>query len=171
MKFHLDPGNFDACPQYNEWVDDQYAEQSGTLDVLGFQPRPSFVLFSLSQDTYQAAFDDFQQQWQEELKEVVFNDFPSPIAHYFYRFENGYENDLQRLHLLRDTWEAMVDVLHAIAVSECRFLSLSLTDPIAFKDCLSDSVAQRLLNIERIIMHAQVQGVDLSEKIVQLVDR
>src|SRR6266850_8572604 len=161
MKVQLDLNNFDACPQYNDWVDEQYAEQSGTLDILGFQPRPSFVLFNLSQDTYQAAFDDFRRQREEELKEIVFAEFPSPIAHYFYRFENGYENDLQRLHLLRDTWEAMVDILHAIAVSECRFLGVVLTDPITFKDCLSDSVAQRLLNIERIITNAQDLSVDL----------
>lgn len=161
MKARLDPSNFDACPQYNEWLDEQYAEQSGTLDVLGFQPRPSFVLFSLSQDTFQAAFDDFQRQREEELKEIVFSDFPSPIAHYFYRFVNGYENELQRLHLLRDSWEAIVDILHAIAVAECRFLNFLLTDPITFKDLFSDSVAQRLLNIERIITHAQGQGIGL----------
>mgnify|MGYP001558473684 CR=1 FL=1 len=161
MKARLDPSNFDACPQYNEWLDEQYAEQSGTLDVLGFQPRPSFVLFSLSQDTFQAAFDDFQRQREEELKEIVFSDFPSPIAHYFYRFENGYENELQRLHLLRDSWEALVDILHAIAVAECRFMSFLLTHPITFKDFLSDSVAQRLLNIERIITQAQGLGIGL----------
>jgi hypothetical protein len=160
MKVHLDLSSFDACPQYNEWLDEQHAEQSGTLNIFGFQPRPSFVLFSLSQDTYQAAFGDFRRQREEELKEIVFNDFPSPIAHYFYRFENGYENELQRLHLLRDTWEAIVDVLHAIVVSECRFRMVSLTDPITFRDLLSDSVAQRLLNIERIIAHAMGAGVD-----------
>ncbi|MBC8217116.1 MAG: hypothetical protein H8E73_01505, partial [Planctomycetes bacterium] len=151
MKFTPDPYNFDACPQYNDWLDQQYFDQSGTLDILGFQPRPSFVLFSLSQDTYQAAFADFQQQRQEELKQAIFDEFPSPIAHYFYRFENGYENDLQRLHFLRDTWEAIIDVLHAATVAECRFRCISLADPIAFSHILSDSVAQRLLNVERII--------------------
>ena len=154
MKFTLDPNNFDACPQYNDWLDQQYIDQSGTLDIFGFQPRASFVLFSLSQDTYQAAFADFQQQLQDELKQTIFDDFPSPIAYYFYRFEKGYENELQRLHFLRDTWEAIVDVLHATSIAECRFRLISLGDPIAFSHLLSDSVAQRLLNIERIIIHA-----------------
>lgn len=157
MKLQLDPNRYDACPQYNEWLD----EQSGALDILGFQPQPSFVLFSLSPATYQAAFADFQQQRQEELKQAIFDEFPSPIAHYFYRFENGYENDLQRLHLLRDTWEAIVDVLHAAVVAECRFRRISLADPIAFSHVLSDSVAQRLLNIERIIDHANSQNIAL----------
>lgn len=161
MRFHLDANNFAACPQYNDWLDEQHHEQSGTLDILGFQPRPSFVLFQLSRDTYQAAFDDFQRQREEELKELVIRDFPSPIAHYFYRFENGYENALQRLLLLRDTWESIIDILHSLAIAECRFLSLSLPDPLRFADILSDSVAQRLLNIERIMIHAQDQVVGL----------
>jgi hypothetical protein len=90
MKLRLDLENFDACPQYNDWLDAQYEAMSGLLDIFGLQPRPSFVLHSLSQDTYQAAFADFQQQREEEIKQTVSDEFPSPIAHYFYRFENGY---------------------------------------------------------------------------------
>lgn len=162
MKLRLDISDFESCPEYNDWLDTQYAEQSGILDIFGFQPRPSFVLFSLSPDTYQAAFADFQQQRQDELKQAIFEEFPSPIAHYFYRFENGYENDLQRLFLLRDTWEAIVDVLHATAVAECRFRRIVLADPIAFSHFFSDSVAQRLLNIERVIGHFSSQNIYLS---------
>src|SRR5262249_11175508 len=146
MKVQLDLSNFDACPQYNQWLDDRYAQEYKLLDIFGYQPRPSFVLFNLSKDTYQAAFDDFRRQREEEVKELVFSDYPSPIAHYFYRFENGYENELQRLHFLRDTWEAIVEVLHAAAVAECRFRRISLVEPIVFSHFLSDSVAQRLLN-------------------------
>jgi hypothetical protein len=167
MPLRIDLANYNSCPQYNQWLDEQYTERSGTLDILSFQPRPSFVLYSLSQDTYQAAFDDFQLQWQEQLKQSVFDEFPSPIAHYFYRFENGYENDLQRLHLLRDTWESIIDVLHALAVSECSFRQLSLASPIAFSHILSDSVAQRLWNIERILDCATNNGVALG--VLQIV--
>lgn len=160
MRLQLDPNNYEACPPYNEWLDEQYAEQSGgTLDILGYQPRPSFVLFTMSQDTYAAVFSDFTQQREEEIKESVFNQFPSPIAYYFYRFENGYENDLQRLHLLRDTWESVIDILHALAVAESRHRQLPLTDPLKFKDLLTDSVSQRLVNIEGIINQLSASGV------------
>jgi hypothetical protein len=162
MPPRLDLNNFDACPQYNDWIDEQYIQLSGTLDIFSFKPRPSFVLFTLSQDTYQAAFDDFSAQWQEQLKQTVFESFPSPIAHYFYRFENGYENELQRLHFLKDTWEAVIDVLHAIAIAECSFRGFTLADPIEFKHILTDSVNQRLLNIERIIMRASATGATLT---------
>jgi hypothetical protein len=161
VKLRLDLDNFDACPQYNDWIDDRYTEISGTLRILGFEPRPSLVLYSLSQDTYQAAFDDFQRQREEEIKQIVLEKFPSPVAHYFYRFENGYENELQRLHLLRDTWEALVDVLHTITVAECRFTKISLPVSIAFSHIFSDSVAQRLLNVERVLLHAHKEGISL----------
>lgn len=159
MKLQLDPFNYDACPQFNDWLDEKYIDLSGTLDVLGFQPRPSFVLFKLSPDTYEAAFSDFSRQREDEIKDSVCNQFPSPIAYYFYRFENGYENELQRLHFLRDTWESVIDILHALAVAESRHRKLPLTDPLKFKDLLTDSVAKRLENIEGIIEQLSSAGV------------
>lgn len=167
MRMHIDLDRFETCPSYNDWLDRRYSEESGSLNILGFQPRPSQVLFEMSPDTYQAAFADFQRDWEEELKESTFSDFPSPIAHYFYRFETGYENELQRLHFLRDTWESIVDVLHAIAVSECRHHRLPLTEPLKFSDLLSEKVAQRLLNIERIICFSASAGAPL--KVAQIV--
>lgn len=159
MKLQLDPYNYDACPQYNDWLDTQYTDQSGVLEILGFQPRPSFVLFTLSPDTYEAAFSDFSQQREDEIKDTVWNSFPSPIAYYFYRFENGYENELQRLHFLRDTWESVIDILHALAVAESRHRRVRLVDPLKFKDLLTDSVAKRLENIEEITNQLSGAGV------------
>jgi hypothetical protein len=167
MRMHIDLNRFEACPQYNDWLDRSYADESGPLNILGFQPRPSEVLFQMSQDTYQAAFADFQREWEEDLKGRALNAFPSPIAHYFYRFEAGSENDLQRLHFLRDTWESIVDVLHAVAVSECRHRRLLLTDPLKFSDLMSDKSAQRILNIERLIQAASDAGTPL--RVAQIV--
>ncbi|EPO5574078.1 MULTISPECIES: hypothetical protein [Enterobacterales] len=163
MKLQLDPNNYEACPSYNEWLDEQYSEQSGgTLDIRGYQPRPSFVLFTMSPDTYEAAFSDFTQEREEGIKESVCNQFPSPIAYYFYRFENGYESDLQRLHLLRDTWESVIDILHALAVAECRHRNIQVADPLRFKDLFTDSIAKRLENIERITNQLSAEGISPS---------
>ncbi len=158
MRLHIHRSQFEACPPYNDWLDRNHANEYGTLDIHGFQPRPSEVLFILSPDTYQAAFEDFQREWEEDLKERVFTAFPSPIAHYFYRFVTGYESDLQRLHFLRDTWESIVDILHAIAISECRHIGLSLAEPMKFSDLMSDKMSLRLLNIERIILAGESAG-------------
>src|SRR5947207_1507955 len=98
--------NYDKLPGYNDWIDQQYQEDSDELDILGFKPRPSFVMHQLSFDTYEALLADYQQQREEELTERVFRAFPAPIAHYFYRFLHGWENEFQRLQFLRDTCEA-----------------------------------------------------------------
>ncbi len=160
MKLQLDANNYEACPRYNEWLDDRYSQQSGAnLDILGYQPRPSFVLFTMSPDTYEATFSDFTQQREEGIKESVCSQFPAPIAYYFYRFENGYESDLQRLHFLRDTWESVIDILHALAVAECRHRKIPAVDPLKFKDLFTDSVAKRLENIEGITAQLSAAGV------------
>lgn len=162
MRFKLDPTDFDSCPQYNQWLDESYEDEHGPLEIFSYEPKASEILFQMSPTTYTAAFSDFQTKYDEDLKRTVTEEFPSPIAHYYYRFENGYENDLQRLYLLRDTWEAMIDVLHALAVGEIRFLGIPLSDPIKFAHLLSDRVADRLLNIERIVAAASATGVILS---------
>lgn len=167
MRVQLDRSRFDACPPYNEWIDRAFVEENGELNILSYRPRPSEVLFRMSPDTYEAAFADFQQEWEDEIRNRVVDDFPSPIAYYFYRFENGYENDLQRLHFLRDTWEAIVDIIHSIAVAECRHRGVILGHPVRFSDLLSERVAQRLLNIEQLMQQAASAGTPL--KISQVV--
>lgn len=158
MRYQLDPNRYDACPSYNDWLDEQYSESKGPLDILGYQPRPSEVLFTMSPDTYEAAFPDFMQQREETIKDAVFNGFPTPIAYYLYRFENGYENELQRLHFLRDTWEAVVDVLHGLAIAELRHRQITMAEPFKFKNLLTDSVSQRIENIEEIIKQIKAAG-------------
>lgn len=158
MKLQLDPNSYEACSPYNDWLDERYSEQSGELDILGFQVRPSQVLFVMSPDTYEAAFSDFKQQREEDIREAVFSEFPMPIAYYFYRFEYGYESELQRLHFLRDTWEAVVDVLHGLAVAELRHRQIAMAKPIKFTNLLTDSVAQRLENIEEIAKQINAGG-------------
>jgi len=166
MNSGADKDSYDKLPDLNDWIDLQHRDEKGELDVFGFRPRPSFVLHQLSFDTYEAALADYRTRKEEDLQETVTTEFPAPIAHYFYRFLHGWENDLQRLHLLRDTWEAVINLLHALVVSEARFLNLSLKDPLKFSDFLSDKLQARLLTIERILDHARANAVILeSEKI------
>lgn len=159
MQPQLDPNRYDACPPFNDWLDEQYSDESGELNILGYRPRPSEVLFTMSPDTYQAIFPDFMQQREEGILNSVFNNYPSPIAYYFYRFKNGYENETQRLLFLRDTWEAIVNVLHALAIAESRFRKIQLSAPLKFKDLLTDSIAQRLENIEEIARQMSAAGI------------
>lgn len=162
MRFKLDPADFGSCPQFNQWLDESYEEEHGHLEIFSYEPRASEILFQMSPSTYSAAFPDFQREYDDDLKRVIAENFPSPIAYYYYRFENGYENDLQRLHFLRDTWEAIIDILHALAVGEIRFRGVTLTAPLKFPDLLSDSVSTRLLTIERTMSTASASGISLS---------
>lgn len=167
MNSGADKDNYGKLPDFNEWVDLQFAEEKGELEVLGFRPRPSWVLHQLSFDTYEVALADYRAQKEEELKEVVTSEFPAPIAHYFYRFLYGSENELQRLHFLRDTWEAIINFLHALVVGETRFLNLPLTEPLKFSELLTKQLYDRLVTIERILDYASIHGVVLeSEQVV-----
>ena len=158
MKLSLDLNRYDACPPFNDWLDEQHVEQSGELDILGFKPRLALSCSPTVRIPTKTLFGDFQQTRQDNLRETVYSEFPSPIAYYFYRFENGYENNLQRLHFLRDTWESLIDVLHAVAVAECRFRHMMLADPLKCGNRLSDSVAQRIQNIELILRKPALPG-------------
>jgi hypothetical protein len=164
MRFKIDPANYDSCPEFNEWIDSRHAEEHGELQILSFTVRPSYVLHQLNYATYEAALADFISSRQEDLKETVFQRFPAPIAYYFYRFENGFENDLQRLHLLRDTWEATIDVLHSLVIGECRFqgLDLSAVPQLKHHDLYSDRVDDRLLTLERVLDYALANGIVLA---------
>jgi hypothetical protein len=167
MNSGADKENYDKLPDFNEWVDLQYYDAKGELEVLGFRPRPSYILHQLSFNTYEVALADYRAEKEEDLKEVVTSEFPAPIAHYFYRFLHGSENELQRLHFLRDTWEAIINFLHALAVGEIRFLNLPLTEPLKFSEFLSNQLNDRLVNIERILDHARTHNVTLEcEKVL-----
>lgn len=155
MRPQLDSNQFDACPSYNDWLDESF----GQLNIMGYQPRPSYVLFRMSPTTYEAAFPDFMQQREERIVDAVCNTFPSTIAYYFYRFKNGYENENQRLLLLRDTWESVVDMLHALAIAECRFRKIQLSLPLTFRNLLTDSISRRLENTEEIARQMLAAGI------------
>jgi hypothetical protein len=162
MRPKLKDDDFASCPQFNHWIDESYEDDHDQLEILTFKPRPSEVLFQMSRSTYRTAFSDFQTAFDDDLKRTVMAAFPLPIAYYFYRFENGFESELQRLHLLRDVWEAIIDILHALVVGEARFRHLNLAEPVKFSHLLSDRVSDRLYNIERIIGNASAANLNLS---------
>lgn len=161
MRYAIDANNYDGCPEFNSWLDAYHDDEGPKIDILGFTPRPSFVLHQLNFETYQSAFADFTAAQQEALQEAVINHYPTPIAYCYYRFQMGYENDLQRLHFLRDTWEMTIDVIHSLVVGEARFRNVNLQPPIRFSDLLTDSVANRLLTIERVLAAAAQAGIRL----------
>jgi len=170
VKARPEPTNFANVPEFNDWIDDQFEEVNGKeLDILGAKPRPSEVLHRMSFDTYEAAFADYQHDREEDIKVFVTDEFPILIAHPFSRFLEGAEHEVQRLQFLRDTWEGLINFVHALVVSEARALRLPLADPVKCASLFSDSLAARLNSIEEILKLAANKGAALEcAKIVDL---
>lgn len=130
MEFQIDQNEYEACPEFNLWLDERHGEDGNPILVFGLEPRPSLVLHAHGFQIYKDLFVDFQEDYEQKLKQRVIDDFPAPIAHPFYRFEKGAEHERQRLEFLRDTWEGLVDVLHALALSELRSRGTALEAPL-----------------------------------------
>ena len=70
--------------------------------------------------------DDASAQVRTDLEQAVCEQFPAPIAVPFYGFLEGPRQPLQRLHRLRDTWESLVRIMAALAISEAAARAKSL---------------------------------------------
>lgn len=150
---------YDQNEFFNQEIDEQFGDADGLLIISGSEFRPSWILYNLERETYMLAIEDHKQKVLDDFKETVVSNFPSPVAYNYYRFENSYENEHQRLHFLRDTWEAIIRLVHALVVAEARHKGLNLKDAkIKFRDLLSDKLHDLLLSSERILEYAETQG-------------
>src|SRR5262249_129258 len=89
-------------------------------------------------------------------------EFPAPIAIALYRALHSASNEHERLMHFRDTAEALILVLLAVVVGECRAKGVSLKgltfpnpsgkpEELTAKKLLSDSVAHRLAMLDGIL--------------------
>lgn len=130
----------------------EYLDEEGEIEIEGITFQRSWVLYNLDPIAYDSALRDFRQRIEEDFKEMVCNDFPTPIAYPFYRSEWGYENSIQRLLFLRDTWESLIFVLYAIVVGEFLFLEIPMNDTkIKKKEILSDRLYSKLDIIKQLL--------------------
>ena len=147
--------------EFNEYLDSLY----GTIEISGSEFQSSKVLFEMEYETYRIALQDFHRDRIENFKEIVFNQFPTPVAMCYYRFENGFDNDLQRLNFLRDTWESVINLIHALVVSEFRCKKISIEKSnVKFSAIFTEKLAEKLLNIERLMQFADQKGLDMVSK-------
>jgi hypothetical protein len=170
MRAEPDLQRFDNVPAFNAWIDENFVNENGReLRIFGKQLRPSEILHVLSFDTYRAAFPQFKRHREESLITIVSESFPIIIAHPFYRFLVGSENEHQRLQFLRDTWEGLVNFVHALVVSEARSVKLPLAAPAKCSQIMSDSLASRIATVGHILEIASSSGQSLeSGRIVDL---
>lgn len=149
---------FEANNDFNEELDKLY-----TVEIASFTFRASQVLQTMDPEGYRLALQDFRQQRLENFKEVISNQFPAPVAYHFYRTEWGYENDIQRLHCLRDVWESLVYVLYALVIGEFRCAHIPLqTSRGTMEHLLSNTMNDKLGTITDLLNFASNQGYDLA---------
>lgn len=166
----IDPVNidYDECQDFNLEFDETYP----MVKFGAFEEKPSRVMFATQPDTYRASVTEFRLRKEEELKEKITYDYPTPIAYYFHQTENGYNDNNHRLQLLRSTWEAIIFTLYSVIIGEARhknfpFSQISRTRAdgsrdLNFQDYFDNRLAQKLLIVERILDFDQHNGFGLS---------
>lgn len=154
---------------YRDWCELSY----GTIKVGHEEFHPADVLDKLAPDAARRGRDDASVQVREDLEQTVCEQFPVPIAAPFYGFLEGPRQPLQRLHRLRDSWESLVRLLAALALSEAVRCPTPL-GPLTVRegkdqgwrecrarDLRTDKLAVRIGLIEGILYRGHQVGVEL----------
>lgn len=161
--------------EYRSWCEASF----GIVELGQESFHPADVLDKLAPDAARRGRDDASAQVRTDLEQAVCEHFPAPVAVPFQGFLEGLRQPLMRLHRLRDTWESLVRLLAAIALSEAAGSAMSLT-PLVLRDgkdqnwrecrrrdLFSDKLAVRIGLIEGVLHRAHETGVAL--QLVSLV--
>ena len=144
-------------PDFNKWLEENYS-----VEIEEYEFPSSEVLYQMSYESYLEALARYEKDPKIEMSRIEEN-FPSPIAYYFYQAENNYQNDHHRLDLLKSCWEATVYILFGIVVAEARHRELPLKElGIQWKTYWSDRLYDKLTIIENIIDYATKSGILLN---------
>lgn len=162
---------------YRGWCESSY----GIVELGQEVFHPADVLDKLAPDAARRGRDDASAQVRTDLEQAVCEQFPAPIAIPFHAFLEGPRQPLTRLHRLRDTWESLVRLLAAIALSEAAGIAAHL-GPLVLRegedqgwrkcsrrDLFSDKLSVRIGLVEGVLHRASELGVDL--KLASLVPR
>jgi hypothetical protein len=132
------------------------------FEVDGIPLKPAEALEKCRPDQYQIALTEFARREGEAALENACDTFPAPVAIALYRALNSASNEHERLMHFRDAAEALILVLLAVVVGECRakgvkFKGMTFPSPsgrpeeLTAKKLLTDSVAHRLAMLDGIL--------------------
>jgi hypothetical protein len=147
---------YDDHSEFNDYIDEIYPEI-----IIGDFCRPaSIVLFEMDEIEYFNLYNQYLSEQKELLLEKITEVFPAPIAFFYDRAVHGYDNNNQRLHFLRSTWEAIIFFLYALVVGEVVDSSTNISQIRIFTNqsikcnksgLLSDKLGYKLEVIEKIL--------------------
>lgn len=155
--------------RYREWCEDSY----GMIQLGQEEFHPADVLDKLAPDAARRGRDDALAQAREDLNQIVCEQFPAPIAAPFHSFLEGPRQPLQRLYRLRDSWESLVRLLAALALSEAARSAADLAPLVVregkgqgwreckARDLRTDRLAVRIGLVEGVLSRAKQVGVEL----------
>ncbi len=183
-----DPG----CQSFNNSLDEE-----GSISIAGFSAMPSRILFEMDFEAYKQELLDFKEQEFEELKNSVYNYYPSCVAYNFRLSEKGEgaSDPVRKLLHLKDTWESIVFIIYGIVWGEVRFKNINLKSCRPFKQfdtlnnpiyesfsskrLLSDALKIKIQNIKSIVEFSKSNNlnlkceqipIDLFDKLLELQD-
>ena len=144
-----------------------------------FSRYPSDILFEMDEIAYNEQLADYTEQKTSEFIQRIYKTFPAPIAYFFYQTEHGFENENQRLNLLKDTWESVIYILYALVLGEVNFKEFSLAEIRLFNNkkiqknyngLMSDKIGWKLEAIYKIVQYDQVNSKILKASLVIDID-
>ena len=137
------------------------------------QFHPADVLETMAPDAARRGRDECSAMIRKDLEQAVCEQFPAPIAVPFHSFLEGPRESITRLHRLRDTWESLIRLLAALALSEAAAIKTPLRPLVlrermdqGWRDCkrrdlLSDKLTVRIGLIEGVLHRARELEADL----------
>ncbi len=138
---------------------DEILDAEGAIDIRGRIFARSEVLAS-DPVAYREALAEYRDDKKRELFETVTQRFPSPIAHCLYRFLHSHETETERLLFLKDTWEAVIAIVFAMAVAEVRsrgqIISVTTDKVRDFKRHLDSQNLRDRLEVVRVVLASEV---------------
>ncbi len=99
---------------------DESLDTEQEIEVAGATFYPSRVLFTLDPDLYEDALGQFKQLEEDEIRDLVYEEYPKPIALHLHRALDNTRETKSRFESLRDTWEATIYIVFALVLGEFR---------------------------------------------------
>jgi hypothetical protein len=137
-------------------------EMHDPFEVDGIPLSPAEALQKCRPDQYQSALTEYARHEGEAALESACESFPAPIALALYRALYAADSEHERLLHYRDTAEALILVLLAITIGECRGKGVKLSglqfpgpngnlEDFTAKKLVNESVAHRLAMLEGLL--------------------
>lgn len=148
------PVAFGDNPDFNRWLEENYP-----VEIEEYSFQPSDVLYNMGYDWYLEALARYAADPKVSLTRVE-NNFPAPIAYYFYQATHNYQNAHHRLDLLKSCWESIVFFLFGLVVAEARHRQINLKAiGIKWKTLWGDRLYDKLTITENILDHVTKNGI------------